>query len=262
MTTDKHSAASAASLRGRWSSETTSQLARQFVDQAGFVGRTHEITSPFGTDDAGRVDLRGVKMARGYPLSIKYLALERLDLSYARGTLHFVETEVSDSRFDGISTSGSTFDRFFARCSFRSARLTRARIGRRLTDCDFTGASMRKLTLGENTVFERCTFRGADLTDAKLVGGRFVECTFADTTFSALTTFDRCDFRGTVPELGPARRIRCTHGGRPLPDSWPGQAYADDLESDYLGRYGRAVQAGTAETMPLDPESPPGHATR
>lgn len=257
VTTEKRPTASAASLRGRWSPEDAALLASRFVDQDRFVGRTHEIASPHGTTVEGRVDLRGVKAARGYSLSIKYLALERLDLSHAQGALHMFETEVSDSRFDKISASGSMLDRLFVRCSFRSARLTRARIGRTLIDCDFTNASMRKLALGENTVFERCTFHGTDLADAKLVGGRFVECTFADTTFSALTTFDRCDFRGTLPELGPARRVRCTHDGTPLPDSWPGHADAEEFERDYLDRYVRAVRAGTAETMPLDPESPP-----
>lgn len=257
MTKEKRATASAASLRGRWSPEDAALLASRFVDQARFVGRTHEIASPHGTTVDGRVDLRGVNAARGYSLSIKYLTLERLDLSHARGSLHIFETEVTDSRFDKISAADSVLDRLFARCSFRSARLTRARIGRKIVDCDFTGASLRKITLGENTVFERCVFDGTDLADAKLAGGRFVDCTFADVRFSALTTFDRCDFRGALPDLGPARRVRCTHDGSPLPDGWPGETDAEALERDYVDRYVRAVREGTAETMPLEPESPP-----
>ncbi|MDH6678311.1 uncharacterized protein YjbI with pentapeptide repeats [Rhodococcus sp. LBL1] len=230
---------------------------RQLVDQARFVGRTHVITSPHGITEEGHLDLRGVETGRGRSLSIKYLTLERLDLSHARGSLHIFETEVSDSRFDKISAADSVLDRLFVRCSFRSARLTRARIGRRIADCDFTGASLRQLTLGENTVFERCTFDGADLTDARLTGGRFVDCTFAEVTFSALTTFDRCDFRGTLPYLGIAHRVRCTQDGSPLPDDWPGRADAEALERDYVARYTRAVSEGDADSMPLEPESPP-----
>ncbi|GAB2653006.1 hypothetical protein GCM10027068_36140 [Prescottella soli] len=230
---------------------------RQIVEQSRFVGRTHEVTSPQGVTADGAVDLRGVETARGHALSVKYLALERLDLSHARGSLHIFETEVTDSRFDKISAADSVLDRLFVRCTFRTARLTGARIGRRLVDCDFTGASLRRITLGENTVFERCVFDGADLTDAKLTGARFVACTFADVRFSALTTFDRCDFGGALPDLGPARQTRCTRDGVLLPDGWPGRADAEALERDYVDRYVRAVREGNAETMPLEPGSPP-----
>lgn len=232
-------------------------IGRQAVDQARFVGRTHAITSPQGATEDGHVDLRGLETGRGDSLSIKYLTLERLDLSHARGPLHLFETEVSDSRFDEISAANSVLDRLFVRCSFRAARLTHARIGRRIVDCDFTGASLRWLALGENTVFERCTFDGADLTDARLTGGRFADCTFDGVTFTALTTFDRCDFRGTLPNLGIAHRVRCTRDGSPLPDDWPGRADAETLERDYVDRYVRAARAGDADSMPLEPGSPP-----
>ncbi len=232
-------------------------IGRQAVDQARFVGRTHVITSSQGATEDGHVDLRGLETGRGQSLSVKYLTLERLDLSHARGPLHIFETEVSDSRFDKISAANSVLDRLFVRCSFRSARLTRARIGRRIVDCDFTGASLRKLTLGENTVFERCVFDGADLADARLTGGRFVDCTFDDVALSALTMFDRCDFRGALPDLGIARLVRCTRDGSPLPDGWTGRAQAEELERDYLDRYVRAAREGDTDSMPLEPESPP-----
>ncbi|MGF7122308.1 pentapeptide repeat-containing protein [Rhodococcus sp. BE178] len=257
MTTRRSAGESAAMLRRRWDPDQLADVRRQLELQARIVRGPHLIASPQGTTPQGLLDLRGLTPRTADDLSIRYLSVERLDLSHARGRLHVFETEVRDSCFDRLSASDSLLDRLFERCSFRSARLSKSRIGRRLVDCDFTGASLRKLTLGENTVFERCTLDAADLTDATLIGGRFVDCTFDGVTVSPLTTFDRCEFRGTLPGLDAGRRTRCTHDGVPVPARWEGQSAARELEDEYLDRYRRAVRDGDADTMPLGPESPP-----
>ncbi|MDT0264792.1 pentapeptide repeat-containing protein [Streptomyces sp. DSM 44915] len=248
-------AGGATALRRRWGAAEIAALRADLLAQSRVVRGPHLLTAPWGTTPDGWTDLRGLADPDG--LSVRCLTLTRVDLSHASGRLRFHETEVTDGRFTRVvATAGSRLDRRFERCDFRSARLPGTVLGRRFVDCDFSGAKLRKATLGENAVFERCDFTGADLTDATLVGGRFVDCVFADLTLSALSHLHRCAFQGGRPDPGPARLTRCAHDGTPLPDAWAGQPAADQLEAAYLRRYVAAARAGAADTLPLAPESP------
>jgi uncharacterized protein YjbI with pentapeptide repeats len=198
------------------------------------------------------IDLRGLD-AGGEGLAIRYLTLERVDLSFARGALTTFESEISDSRFDAVTLTGQPrFSRRFDRCSFRGARLTRLLLGPRVIDCDFTGTRAQRLQSAPNTVFERCRFDEADLSGAVFRDTSFIDCSFAATRLSDATVFERCSLHHTMLDFGDARVTSVVQNGAPLPDQWQGESAAAIAEEKYLARYRRALSSGDADTMPLD----------
>ncbi len=248
---------SVASLRKRWSRDHVDDIGRQLLAQSRIARPPHTLVSPWGRTDDGATDLRGLPSRGPAELSFKFVTLAGVDLGGASGRFHVHESVFVDSRFDGATmTAGSRLDRRFDRCGFRSATLRDVRLGRTLVECDFTGARMRKLSLGENTRFERCTFAGADLSDARLVGATFVDCAFDDVTLSALTTIRRCEFLGAIPPAGPAQLVGCRRDGVALPDRWHGASDAATITNRYVSDYVEAIRDGREDVEPLAPESP------
>ena len=181
--------------------------------------------------------------------------MERIDLSFARGSISVFESELFDCRFDFVALTGQPrFNRRFERCSFRGATLSRLALGPRVVDCDFTGAKARGLRSVPNTVFERCAFDDTDLTGAQFADTSFVECTFGGARFSAATSFVRCSFTRTAVEFSEAQVSRTTCDGTAIPDQWEGEADSAVALERYAGRYARALGVGDTEGMALDPE--------
>ncbi|OXM24168.1 hypothetical protein CBI33_01820 [Rhodococcus erythropolis] len=242
------------SLRRRWSDEGVDNLRAQLLDQSRIVKPPHTLVSPWAETDDGLIDVRGLTAGSG-GLDIRYLTLERIDLSFARGAISVFESELFDCRFDFVALTGQPrFNRRFERCSFRGATLSRLALGPRVVDCDFTGAKARGLRSVPNTVFERCAFDDTDLTGARFADTSFVECTFGGARFSAATSFVRCSFTRTAVEFSEARVSRTTGDGTAIPDQWAGEADSAVALERYAGRYARALGVGDTEGMALDPE--------
>ncbi|MCQ0023258.1 pentapeptide repeat-containing protein [Streptomyces somaliensis DSM 40738] len=243
-----------ARLRDRWADEDVADVQRQLLDQSRAVKGPHGLRPRWPDTDDGLVDLRGIT-TDGYGLRIRYLTLERIDLSFACGEVGSFQSELSDCRFDSVRLAGqSSFNRRLERCSFRDAKLHRLSLGLRVVDCDFTGVTAHRLRSEPDTVFERCAFAGADLRGAEFRHASFVDCTFDEARFSASTVFERCSFPRTGVEFAEARVSRSTGDGTPLPDRWAGRAEAETAFATYLNRYVRAVRSGDEDSMPMESE--------
>ncbi|EME22020.1 pentapeptide repeat-containing protein [Rhodococcus triatomae] len=241
-------------LRRRWTDADVEDLRDQLIRQSRVVRPPHTLHTRWPDTDDGSVDLRGIDAGdRG--LDIRYVTVQRLDLRFARGPVSVYESELFDCRFDSVVlTRQPTFTRRLERCTFQDATLTRLALGPAVVDCDFTGAKARRLRSVPNTVFERCTFDATDLSGAEFRDTSFVDCTMRDTRFSAATTFERCSFTRTDMEFGASRVTRTTSDGDATPDRWDGRSDAEAALDRYAVRYARAVAAGNADTVPLDPE--------
>jgi uncharacterized protein YjbI with pentapeptide repeats len=194
-------------------------------------------------------DLRGLD-AGSEGLFVKYLTLEGVDLRFARGNLVIFQSEFFDCRFDDVVlTVQPRFNRRFERCSFRGSRLNRLTIGPGVIDCDFTNARASRLRSAPNTVFERCLFDGVDFSGATFSDTHFVECSFIVTRFSETTTFERCSFRTSEIDFGPARVMKVISDGDPIADQWAGESAAQAAEERFLRRYVQAVQSGEAHPL-------------
>jgi uncharacterized protein YjbI with pentapeptide repeats len=243
-----------ARIRGRWTDNDVAGIQQQLLDQSRVVKGPHRLHPRWSVTDDGLVDLRGITVG-GYGLRIKYVTLKRLDLSFARGKISSFQSELFDCRFDAIRLTGQpSFNRRFERCSFRDAKLHRLSLGPRVVDCDFTGVTAHNLRSEPNTVFERCTFDGADLWGANFSHTSFVDCTFDNAQFSASAVFGQCSFLRTSIDFVKAQVFRSTSDGTPLPDQWEGQAEAKAAFANYLSRYEQAAGSGDEDTMPLEPE--------
>lgn len=231
------------------------ELQEQMLEQARVVKGPHRFETDWATTDEGRLDLRGVKAGRD-GLQFRYVTLSRVDFRHARGRLMFFESELTDCLFDSVSLTGPPrFDRRFERCSFWGASLQGLAIGTRITECDFTGADLRKLSSLPNTRFERCQFEAADLSGAEFSDTTFADCTFVDAALSASTSFTRCTFANTPITFGLARVARSRRDGEPMPDQWDGEEHVDAARDAYVQRYARAAAAGRADDLPLEPEA-------
>ena len=178
MTKDTTRPPGAAALRRRWEEEQVLAVRAQLEEQARVVRGPHRLASPWGSSEDLTVDLRGLPAGKD-GLAVHYLTLDSLDLSHMKGRLHAYQSELAGCTLDGAALSvGSILGRRLERCTFVAARMPKVMLAGAFVDCDFGGASLRGATLGENAVFERCSFDEADLSDARLVGGRFVDCTF------------------------------------------------------------------------------------
>jgi uncharacterized protein YjbI with pentapeptide repeats len=251
-----------AALRRRWTGDDSDHLRQQLLDQARIVKGPHTLRSRWPETGDGLVDLRGIAPGTA-GLAIRYLTLERLDMSFARGAISVFESELFDCRFDSVTLTGQPrFNRRFERCSFRDAKLSGLSLGPRLLDCDFTAAKATKLRSVPNTQLERCAFDDADLAGAVFSDTSFVDCSFDNTRLSASTVFRRCSFVRTDVDFSAAQVSRSTRDGSALPDRWEGEAQANTAMDRYLKRYARAVASGTEDDMPLEPEEqdePPRH---
>ncbi|TDP91711.1 uncharacterized protein YjbI with pentapeptide repeats [Leucobacter luti] len=245
----------AAELSRRWTPDRLAALHEQILEQARIVKGPHRFETEWATTDEGRLDLRGVKAGRD-GMQFRYVTLSRVDFRHARGRLMFFESELSDCLFDSVSLSRQPrFDRSLVRCSFRAASMQGLAIGTRVTECDFTGADLRKLSSLPNTRFERCRFDNADLRGAEFSDTTFADCTFVDAALSASTSFTRCTFVNTPITFGLARVTGSRRDGEALPDQWDGEEQADAARDAYVQRYARAAAAGRADDLPLEPEA-------
>lgn len=95
------------SLRRRWSDEDVDNLRAQLLDQSRIVKPPHTLVSPWAGTDDGLVDVRGLSAGSG-GLDIRYLMLEGIDLSFARGAISVFESELSDCRFDFVALTGQS----------------------------------------------------------------------------------------------------------------------------------------------------------
>ncbi|MFE5877827.1 pentapeptide repeat-containing protein [Rhodococcus sp. NPDC056506] len=242
-------------LRRRWSDEDVEKLQAELLDQSRIVKPPHALTSPWTETADGLVDLRGLAAGSG-GIDIRFLTLERIDLSFVKGALSVFESELFDCRFDFAMLTGQPrINRRFERCSFRGATLSRLALGPQIVDCDFTGAKALRLRSVPNTVFERCTFDGADLTGAQFSDTSFVDCTFGAARFSPSSSFLRCSFTRTVVEFSTARVSRTTSDGLEVPDQWAGEADATVALEQYAARYAQTIDAGEEGGIGLDPET-------
>ena len=230
-------------LRRRWSSEDVENLRAQLLNQSRIVKPPHTLTSRWPATHERLVDLRGLTVGR-YGFDIRYVTLERIDLSFVRGALTAFEAELFDCRFDFAALTGQPrLNRSFERCSFRGATLSRLALGPKVVDCDFTGAKAHKLRSVPNTVFDRCTFDDSDLTGAQFSDTSFVDCNFGAVRFSASTNFVRCSFTRTIIDFGMAQVSRTTSDGTAMPDQWEGEAEATVALERFAARYTRAILA-------------------
>jgi uncharacterized protein YjbI with pentapeptide repeats len=241
-------------LRRRWTTDDVEGLRLRLLDQSRLVTRPHQLKARWPETNEGLLDLRGLTPGTD-GLDIRYVTLERVDLSFARGAFTVFESELFECRFDSVAlTRQPRFDRRFERCSFRKAKLPGLSLGSRVIDCDFTRAQARRLRSLPNTVFERCAFDAADLTGAEFADTSFVDCTFDNAQLSASTTFRRCAFVRTSIEFSLAQVSRSVRDSTPLPDQWEGEAAEVAALERYWTRYARAAASGEAESMPLEPE--------
>lgn len=202
----------------------------------------------------GRLDLRGLKAGRD-GMQFRFITLSGADFRLARGRLLFFESEVSDCLFDSASLTGQPrFDRSVVRCSFRRASLTGLAIGTQVTECDFTGADLRRVRSLPNTRFERCLFEETDLSGAEFSDTTFTDCTFVDAVFSADTSFTRCSFVNTSITFGLARVTHSRREGALILQQWDGEESAEVARADFAQRYAASAAAECADDLPLDPE--------
>lgn len=256
MTHESARPASVAALRRRWDEPLVVEVRDQLELQARIARGPHRVVSPWGASGVASVDLRGLPAGKD-GLAIHYLTLDALDLSHMKGRLHVYQSELAGCTLDGAALSvGSILGRRLERCTFVAARMPKVRLAGAFVDCDFGGASLRGATLGENATFERCSFEGADLSDARLVGGRFVDCAFGATVVSSLTSFERCELWGSGLPVGELRVEGCTVDGERVADRWDGRVSAEEIEGQFLAAYVEAAAAGQAGAVPLEPESP------
>jgi len=240
-------------LRRRWADEDVENLRAQLVVQSRIVRPPHTLTSRWAETDDGFVDLRGLVVGSD-GLDIRFLALERVDLSYVRGALTAFEAEMFNCRFDFAAlTSQQRLNRRFERCSFRGVTASRLTIGPKVVDCDFTGMKAHRLRSVPNTLFERCAFDDSDLAGAEFADTAFVDCTFQSARFSASTNFERCTFTRTDIEFSTARVSRSTSNGSTLRDQWDGKAQAAVALERHAVRYASAVEMGEEDNVSLDP---------
>ncbi|MFD1813508.1 pentapeptide repeat-containing protein [Rhodococcus gannanensis] len=241
-------------LRRRWSDSDVDDLRGQLLAQSRIVTPPHTVAARWPQTDDGLVDLRGLTVGDG-GLDIRFVTLHNVDLSFARGAISAFESDLFDCRFDSVAlTRQPRVNRRVERCTFRDATLSRLAVGPTVVDCDFTGATARRLRSVPNTRFERCVFDGADLSGAEFRDASFVDCMFRDARFSATTTFERCAFTRTDIEFGMSRVMRTTIDGVATADRWDGETDAEAALDRYVARYARGVTAGDSATMPLDPE--------
>mgnify|MGYP003521125576 FL=1 len=239
-------------LRRRWTAPELSAVAASLLSAVRDPRPPHSIESPWGRTVDGKVDLRGMRL--DHTLTLHFLTLIAIDVSHGHGELQVHEAEFTDSRFDGFrAKGGARLGRRFTDTPFREAVLDRARLSGVFERCDFTGARLRKADVAFNTRLEASLLHGADLSAARIRGTRFVECSFTDALFSALTEFDRCVFVGSVPDFGPARVTGCTVDGVRIPDQWEGAEQAVRTEEAFIARYSEAINEGRHEDLPLEP---------
>ncbi|MFT4085230.1 MAG: pentapeptide repeat-containing protein [Nocardioides sp.] len=240
-------------LRRRWDAADVELLRQQLLEQSRVVRPPHALGSRWPDTADGLTDLRGLDAGK-QGIDLRYVTLERIDLSLSRGALTAFESELFDCRLDSVVLTGQPrLNRRFEPCSFRNAKLPRLALGPRIVDCDFTEAKAHRLRSVPNTVFERCTFDAADLAGAQFADTSFVDCTFADTQLSAATTFARCSFTRTGIDFAAARVSGSRADGDALPDRWEGEAEATAALDRYARTYARAVENGDEDAMPLDP---------
>lgn len=184
-------------LRERWTHERTSALEHELVLAAQRPGAPFP-ASPFGTTEAGLVDLRGVRLTT----PIRYQRAAGVDLSdvtFADGA-SVTESELEGCVLDRIDMRGVFVRRRFAGCSFVGAKLTGARLGGEFTDCDFSGATLSR-SVASGVRFERCTFTGASLRAVM---------------WTTRCVFDHCVFDGVASFTGSV--AGSVFIGSPLPD--------------------------------------------
>ena len=168
-------------VRERWTPELTSAFERELVLAAQRPGASFP-ESPFGTTQAGLVDVRGARLTT----PIRHLRAVGVDLSdvvFADGA-SVTESELEGCVLDRIDMRGVFVRRLFVDCSFVGAKLTGARLGGVFEDCDFSGATLSR-SVASGARFERCTFTGASLRGVMWT----TRCVFAHCEFEGVASF-------------------------------------------------------------------------
>lgn len=227
-------------LRRRWSDTELATLRQQLIEQSRVSKPPHALRSEWPDTPDGLTDLRGLNAGKE-GVDIRYVTLQRLDLSFSQGAITAFEAEFFNCRFDSVTFTGQPrLNRRLEGCTFRNAKLARLTLGPRVIDCDFTGAKLARMRSAPNTLFERCSFDLADLAGAEFADASFVDCTMRDTQFTASTTFTRCSFENTGIDFGAAQVNRSHADGAPLADQWAGEAEASAALERYARAYARA----------------------
>ena len=113
----------------------------------------------------------------------------------------FINETVVDQRFESIHFDTNFNGSSFKSCEFRGCRLDRVFMRKtHWTDCQFHGSIL--VIEFTDSVFERCSFRGATFRGLSGeyggVRARFIGCDFSHSTLRALNLrackFERCDF--------------------------------------------------------------------
>ncbi len=156
---------------------------------------------PFGTTEAGAVDLRGLEVdAR----RLAGLALRELDLTAARTRgVVFFDCQLEDCSFEFADWPWSDYKSSFRRCRFRGAILHPGGFGRsNFVECDFGKSDLSGLSCNRPR-FEYCSFEEAKMHGSEMGGSLFESCKFdgmvKNCTFSGTGGgFLRCDLRRAV----------------------------------------------------------------
>ncbi len=161
------------------------------VDLSGLVLPESRVVQRFQTSLADVTQIEPNGIFRGSKL-------QNLDLSGSRlGSVSFIESEVSNCRFD--------------RCDLKGLRLCATT----MRDCTLRGANLRGTALGAATVrgplegkrnrFDRVDFTQADLKGTVYVAASFDHCTFANAKLLKIefgsSTFANCHFEGELREV-------------------------------------------------------------
>ncbi len=156
----------------------------------------------------GRVDLRGLvvsepaELRRWSSMGMGLVALERVSdtinlQAIGIRSVDFAETFLPHIRFTGAR---------LANCSFERAHLPDLRTRDVVFDrCSFRGADLAGSMVGPGTRFQACDFAGARLRGVQANDAGFVACEFAgaellEDDFNR-TLFDGCHFAGLVKEV-------------------------------------------------------------
>jgi len=136
----------------------------------------------------------------------------------------FLDERVVGLRFEGVHFDTKFIGSTFHSCEFIGCRLDHVLMRKtRWADCRFDGSTL--VVEFTDSVFERCSFRGANFRGlSREYGGvraRFAGCDLSSATLDAIKLrackFEDCDFSGT-------RILNCdlrgaTHDGKPLESS-------------------------------------------
>lgn len=188
-------------LRDRWKTPEGRALANEATEF--LLGKRGKLPTELGTHN-GRIDLRGLEApspAAGSKVAVgsatgrvltnvpeaRNVVWDHLDLSQSRlPGVQFFDTRISDCLFDDANCRGwRLWDSQIDSSSFSAADLSDSALGTGAKagavawrDVSFDKADMRRIA-AQGALFESCTFRDSNLSDAEFLQITMRDCLFA-----------------------------------------------------------------------------------